>query len=497
MGCCLSLGLVKARRPVPQDVSGPLPAKNPSIAVAGSEVKAGCRQSHIIRLERKHIARDPPSMKIIYSKKIINRDDSDPMDIPKNQEPINRTQSADIDLAARARTSLAPIKAGIDNLGEIEVVKSLVEQQDLSFENPTSKSEESTSQNFIEVNELNFLSKLRTNSTMQPMSSVEGLSSNPQIAVKKQVIHETVKTDWLKQYNLYLNKQMEDSKAHLNFGGLKDYSQPIRPAIVIILPEESMIASQLKVSTPRSPVQYRPPVPKPIVPFTNDATQPKFSLSALRKRNQTAPHMNEKLETAQVTKVPSRILDQNLKRLTIKQAVCHELGSPEDFGSPNFQGGKSIHDVCHSKAGVGSADSINFPQFTLRRHVSPSVKSFHHSMKARMNEMHHASNGIIIEQDSEDHDDESIGNEVVFDSKKKQSMSKKLADLRSRNKTTLPAFNSGEQNSIFYNPKDTAPARPAIKETPKIKETEDESNDSELLGDRLFKGLNYSHSSQE
>lgn len=481
MGCCLNRGgrnQVQARGQPESEKQSQLPM------LSAKEDKPTDRPTarpsstplSVLKLERKPKVKEHPQMKVIYSKKIISKDDPESLLsqlVPPRGKTLLPEQAKAMELPGVSPGEQSP-----------EVVKSPETGGEPSANKEFFKPEDSTSENYIEVNELNFLSELKKTTKQKPASPRKSSSSSPKNTRTRKLIDDQAKVDWNKQYNVYIDKQMADLKIINSFRGLNEFSVLSRPAFLILRPEDSATTSQPKGSV-RSPemVQNRQ-APKSPLKVSQDAN--KFLLNSLRKRNQTAPDLNLLSNPGTLAqKSPPKITSGFVKISTLPNNSNFKC-IPEESDSGGEQQ-KSGVETNNSK-GVGSADSLTLPQFNLRRHLTPSVKSFQHSIKNKLNELHHNSNGVIIEQDSEEND-ESMNKDREFDKDALKTLSRKFVDLRNRNKTTAAPLNSSAQAFIFDTAKVQPPHQPGVRENSKIKETEDESNTSELLGDKLFKGL--------
>lgn len=442
----------------------------------------------VLRLEKRPLIKDLPAMKVIYSKQIISRDDPDVSPSAK-PVPFGRTQSQGVERGLDKRNS-SPVKATTSNIERQPADNARPLDAEKSFSQEGSKTEGTASEKFIEVTTANFRSALKS----QPQPKTDTQASDSKRSGQqheKAFIDERAKSDWLKQYGQYLKRQLEDWQVQFSLRGQKDLAQPVRPAFLIVAPDEGVTATHAKESA-RSPAHHSRPFARPAA-IQPEAAPSKFSLNDLRKRNQTAPDLNLIADGGKPPRVPPQISGSAFKISPPRPTVLPPPSLPEEVDSPRLAG-KSAHGSNQSKGGVGSSDSLSLPQFTLRKHLTPSVKSFHHSMKARLNELQHASNGIIVEQDSEDND-ESIDHPRAFEASRAQSLVKRFADFKNRNKTTVPPLHRGDQASIFGTAKEKPHGQPPVKENSKIRESENESNTSELLGDRLFKDLDLSLSS--
>lgn len=490
MGCCLNCLKTKDQTAKVHSES----AKPGILPMISSKEEKSTPRTHnphtVIRLDKRPVMKEHPAMKVIYSKKIINRDDPDFSPIQNHLTPLARGESAELEKSFNSKAG-GLMKATISQLAEQENIKTNSIKEN-SVEGNNSKLEESTSENFIEVNELNFLSKLKNKTKPKIDTPRERNTTSPKGERSKKIIQDDAKSTWAKQYSYYLSKQLADWQAQLSLQGNKEFGESVRPAFLIIAPDESVTASHPKESD-RSPVNYLNSINRPGM-VQPDNNLSKYSMNNIRKRNQTAPHLNLISEIGKISKFPPKLQSSKFQKSGPYRHIDHPTPSiPEEEDSPKLHG-KSVQETNPSR-GLGSSDSLSLPQFTLRKKLTPSVKSFHHSMKAKINELQHASNSIIVEQDSEDND-ESIDQPATFGADHDNSLAKRFVDFKIRNKTTVPPLHKGDQSSIFDTIKEIN-CEPAIKETSKIKETEDESYNSELLGDRLFKDLGISENSQD
>lgn len=423
-------------------------------------------------------------MKVIYSKNIIKREESEIS--PKNKGPqLGRTHSSESD--GRNVKKLSGFAKATTSNNEEDIKPDSVKEKSRSKDN--SKLNESLSDSFIEVNELNFLSKLKKKTKPKDIQ-VDMASKSP---TKKKIIQDDAKSDWLKQYNHYLNQLIVPWQTQLKLQVTNtDLIQPVRPAFLIIGAEDSLTASQPKESV-RSPINEPVTTIRPII-VQPEATNSKIALSSMKKRNQTAPHLNLISDFGKPSRFPPKL---NESKFPMKSPGNHLYSTgpsiPEEADSFKVNE-RSVQASNNSREG-GSADSLTLPKPFLRsqgiQRLSRGVSNSH-STKGRFN--------VPIpergQQSESRSDDESMNNPADFDENHQSTpLNKKFVELLKRNRTTAAPLLKDKEN-IFNTSKEKSPGQPVIKENSKIKETEDESKGSELLGDRLFKEFEMSDSDE-
>ena len=490
MGCCLNC--VRSKAPAQNKIHSQLAKSESKPALSAKDDKPTARPNHIIRLDKKVLIREsdsqPPPLKVIYSKKIMSRE-SEFIQIP-SPNPILRGESNEFDSCMSPNPSSIR-KATISNLEEGSSSRHHLDEKEAPEHKEMSKTEDSATENFIEVNSLHFLSKLQKDRKPKVVSR-KNSSLSPVTRASRGIIRETDRSDWLREYNNYVKKQMSNTLAPVIKRDQAGFVQPISPSFIILPAESEKRMSSQQLVFPRGLSNYNqlPPMVRPDHHHRDSPSPTKFALGSLRRRNQTTPDLNKLAEIGARQAMIKSIKESRLQQDETTSRMTEDEGQNSN--------GKSANEAGQSKGGMGSSDSLGLPaptpsHFQNRKHFISSIT------KPQINKHHlhrysSTANQIIPEQkESEESEDFRDENKSV--DKGRKAAPNLASDMRNRNKSALPTMNSEKnKESIFGKIVVSIPIKQTAKENSKIKETEDESRESELFGDRFFEGSDSSHS---
>lgn len=516
MGCCLAC--LKQRHLDPR--VGPTTAKLDESPVVGvRETRNRPRLNNVIKLDKKPTNRAISQMKVVYTKKIIGANDPDfiqPKCMAKPKPSLDNLFQKSLKGSVKEKSIGLPSR---------ENSTQRIEKDSIHTDNRTASGNdaigvEEVEDDFIEVNEMHWLSTLKNEIKPRPIKTNFHLKLLINSGIMNKEGRQHMKDSLLPQYHSQLQRltgvasmvnkspSMYFHILHMPVGAhMQGYS--IHPGNS---PNQSDTSRGLQYQGPPQIVINKASLIG-AQPMYNGGVQNscavnfKAALNSMRRRNLTTPDLQKMNEASSQYNILAREVLDNSPIVNSPRD-----GSPSPRGNtpigntppsikhlpsqnPQHSAGLHVDDpgsAMSLRRPLSSSDSLlQVPQLKLR-HISSSVKS----IKYTKHKKQHGPIGVnVISEQYSEEENESKDNEISVNSFKPAPFdhSSKLNELRKRNKTDLPTdtrlANSEaifSESKFFKPPQETSKMPDPPKQIEEIEDPDGESSSSNYIGDKLF-----------
>lgn len=507
MGCCLAC--LKHRHLDPR--VGPSIAKIDDSPVVGvRETRNRPRLNNVIKLDKKPTNRAIPQMKVVYTKKIIGANDPDfiqPKCMAKPKPSLENLFQKSFKGSVKEKSIGLPSR---------ENSTQRIEKDSIHTDNRTASGNdavrvEEVQDDFIEVNEMHWLSTLKNEIKPRPIKTNYHLELLINSGIMNKEGRQHMKDSLLPQYYSQLQRltgvaSMANKSPSMYFhmphmpvrAHMQGYS--IQPGNS---PNQSDTSRGLQYQARPQIVINKPPLIGALLIYNGGVQNShdvnfKASLNSMRRRNLTTPDLQKMNEASSQYNILAREVLYNSPSDGSPRGntpIGNTPPSAKHLSSQNPQHSAGLHvedpgSAVSLRRPLSSSDSLlQVPQL---RHISSSVKS----IKYTKHKKQHGPIGVnVISEQYSEEENESKDNDISVNSFKPAPFdhASKLNELRKRNKTDLPTDTRlANSEAIFSESKFLKPPQVTSKipdppnQIEEIEDPDGESSSSNYIGDKLF-----------